>query len=302
MPITAPLEPTRLPASRDTSPVPQPTSYALTFDPDRYQGYYPFETYNEKVDYMSAQERFIMVLQAKQNNLVSDDTAMENISIVTDKAKEKAMIQSDLIQNLKNQMAAQQLYSAPQNASAPLNEPEKTNYMMSKGRVGALAPPSVNGAQPPGAGMPAGVGGTVPGGGAGAPGAAQAAQATPPASSESVVDQLKDFIASIPNLSGQGIWIVGEAATKGHIDSGRLEIFIQNGNDKATIVNAVKKAIPELYGKIAACNHDAHFLFAHCGEQKIGQELESALCFNFQEHADISVRSCGKMFVQCPYV
>jgi hypothetical protein len=61
---------------------------------------------------------------------------------------------------------------------------------------------------------------------------------------------LKDFIASIPNLSGQGIWIVGEAATKGHIDSGRLEIFIQNGNDKATIVNAVKKAIPELYGKI----------------------------------------------------
>lgn len=174
------------------------------------------EVYLDSAAYIDRQANFIATIQAVQNRLMSRRRAMELSPYVDDVTEEEKRIKAETEADL----AAAQAQTMMQQATPTpeMGEPTRTAYGLERGYMGETVP------APP-AGM----------------------ENTPMPEEEEPtgefdINELVELIGEVKNLKGR-VWIVG-GALQGDISLG-IELFVENGLDKQTIINHVGKVLPE---------------------------------------------------------
>ena len=212
--------------------------FTETFTIDEFEGWYEFEVSSDPMQYFDEQTRWVMTLQAIQNQLLSKETAMQYFPLIKNLTMEKERIDKEVQRNIEQTMAAQAMAESAATQNAPMNEPQKTNYFLDQGYMGETQPAPVPGGLPTEGGM---------GGPSG-----------PEQEIHPVVQQAADLLRNIPNIKGR-VFIIGDfldpaylEQTSGMGSAPQLGIAVTDTLDKQTILNAVQNGpAPELHGNIA---------------------------------------------------
>ena len=208
--------------------------FQLEFEPDDFKIDGKLWTENEVFlssnSFIDRQGEVVELMQLYQNELISWDTVMEYNPYVRNKARERWRIEKDREWKAQGMAMAQQMAQSPATANPDLAEPEQTAYGLERGMMGETPTPQGAEAQ-----MPA---------------AAPVAQgeATP-----DVVEVIVQAFAEIPKLKGQ-VWLGGDILLSPESVTAdgdwTITVWLENPADKATIVNYLRKNIPELYDRI----------------------------------------------------
>jgi hypothetical protein len=213
------------------------STFSFQFDPKTVvEDWNEVLVYRDNASYIDRQSLFVSMLQA----LRSQNPAQQGISqrrfiemspFTEDTEAEITRIYEEFTQGTQAMLAATQpaAPAGPAGASA-----EEQAYAAERG------------ANPPAGGLPAGPapegGEAPPTGEAGAMPPAEAMSQGAPGGAD-ILPAVADFFRSIPKLKGQ-VFLLG-GILNGDISTG-IEVYITDPNDKATIVNALKKDIPGL--------------------------------------------------------
>lgn len=176
------------------------------------------EVYLDSATFVDRQANFISIIQAQQNRQLSRKRAMQLSPFVDDVTAEMRQIAKEAEEDMA--LAQAQAAGAEANVQPNLSEAGRTAYGLEKGYIGETEPVP-----------PAGMEST--------PAMTENELSQPEFTAEDVIALLSE----VPNLKGR-VWLVG-GALKGDISLG-VELYIEDGNDKATIINYVGKKIPEL--------------------------------------------------------
>jgi hypothetical protein len=200
------------------------------------------EVFLSAQSYIDRQGNSVELMQLVQNELISRDTAMDNLSWVTNKKRENANIDRDREWKAKGMAIAQAAAQSPMTANVPLGAQEQTNYGLERGMMGETGPP-------PG---PEAAAGVPPGPETGAPveGMTMGAE-TPPDTANQLVSVMQEFFSSIPKLKGS-VWFGGDpilAPEKFASDQWSVTVWVTDPLDQGTITRAAEK-VPDVYGHI----------------------------------------------------
>ena len=185
--------------------------------------------------YIDRQGNAVEIMQLVQNELLSRDTAMDNLVQVTNKKRENAKIDRDRQWKAEGMALANQVAQSAMTANTPLASQEMTNYGLERGLVGETAPIPGPEAQMPSAEAP--VVPTVP-----QPGADPTNQ---------LISILQEFFSGIPKMKG-AVWFGGDpfiAPEKFASDNWTVTVWVADPQDQGTITRAAEK-VPEVYGHI----------------------------------------------------
>jgi len=225
--------------------------YAMEYFGEEIQGYYENEVYVPGASFVDAQTDFMQIQAARNDKRLSRRTAMRLDPRIKDVDEELAQIDkedmADANKAAQMQAAAAQGMPAPTEPGSPTPEAD-VQAAMSGGM------PGMGGAAAPAA-SPAPAGGPAPGGidmmAGGMPGmempppeemAASASEL--PAAARVVVDEFRDVY--LPG--GSRVYLMGPVL-QGNVGPHACEVYLSDMNDKATIVNHMKKNLPEIVGQ-----------------------------------------------------
>jgi hypothetical protein len=201
--------------------------------------------------YIDRQGNAVELLQLVQNELISRDTAMDNLSWVTNKKRENANIDRDREWKAKGMAIANAAAQSPMTANVPLMSQEATNYGLERGFMGETPPmPGPEAAMPP---APEGM-----------PPQGMPPEMAPPVESmtlagpegevdtaDEVVAAMQEFFATIPKLKGS-VWFGGDpvlAPEKIVSPEWTVTVWVTDPADQGTITRAAEK-VEEVYGHI----------------------------------------------------
>lgn len=211
-------------------------SITRTFKPSEFGGWYENIVYVDVASYYDAQSRFITILQAVQNRLMSRKTAMKFIPGVENVVEEDANIDAELKKDQELAMASQQFAEA--NVQPDMGQQGATNANLSKGYSGETPPMEpVGGFEPPEQAVAA-LGGEQEMGEEGL----------------NFLELVVEVFESITKLKGR-VWLAGYIVMDPQYSPqsenwNGIEVYLENPQDKATIANALRNEFPELHGNI----------------------------------------------------
>ena len=206
-----------------------------SFKTGEFDGWYENIVYVDASSYFDAQSRFVMVLQAVQNRLMSRQTAMQFVPGVTDAPGEAALIENEFTKDMQLQQAAQAFSQA--NVQPDMGAQGATNANLQKGYMGETPPPEpIGGIEPP------------------KPNIGQNAQ---PAGQATLLEDMIEFFDEIP-LRGK-VWLAGGIITDPTYsptspDYAGIEVYLEDPNDKAAINTTMRTKYPEVHGHIVYHN------------------------------------------------
>jgi len=204
------------------------------------------EVFLSAQSFIDRQGNSVELLQLVQNELISRDTAMDNLQWVTNKKRENAGIERDREWKAKGMAIAQAAAQSPMTANVPLAPQEQTNYGLTRGSMGELPPPPGPVAGPAASNPP--MPGAAPPTASGGPSAAPTA---PVDTANQLVSVMKDFFSSIGKLKGS-VWFGGDpvlAPEKFATNNWSVTVWVSDPADQGTITRAAEK-VPEVYGHI----------------------------------------------------
>ena len=196
------------------------------------------EVFLSPQSYLDRQGTDVELMQLYQNELISWDTVVENLPYVQNKARERRRIEKDRQWKAEGMAMAQQMANSSATANPDLGAQERTNYGLERGFMGEMGAPP----------MPEASGG-APGP---MPGAPAEAGSPPPEEGPELIDAIVEVFAGIPKLKGK-VWIGGDVLLDPEAMGGEdwsITVWVELGEDKATIVNHIKQSAPELYGHL----------------------------------------------------
>jgi hypothetical protein len=212
-----------------------------SFKTGEFGGWYENIVYVDASSYFDAQSRFVMVLQAVQNRLMSRQTAMQFVPGVTDAPGEAALIENEFTKDMQLQQASQAFSQA--NVQPEMGAQGATNANLQKGYMGETPPPEpIGGIEPP------------------KPNTGQNAQ---PAGEPSLLENMIEFFQEVP-LRGK-VWLAGGIVTdptySPKLPDGSknpayvgVEVYLEDPNDKAAINTTMRTKYPEVHGHIVYHN------------------------------------------------
>lgn len=178
----------------------------------------------------------VELIQLAQNEYISWDTVVENLPYVTNKKRERAKVDRDRKWKAEGFAIANQMAESPATANVDPGEPETTAYGLELGLVGETGPPPT-----PSAVAPEAAGGPTP------------LEASPDEmGGQDAMSVFEGVFSRIPKLLG-GVWIGGQPMLDPDSVNGEdwsLTVWVENTQDKGTILQFVKKEFPELHGHI----------------------------------------------------
>lgn len=187
------------------------------------------EVFLSAQSFVDRQGTDVEIMQLRQQNppLISWQTAVEMMPYVDNKSRERKRIEDDMRWQAMLMQQMQMPQAAPQDAEAQAYAMERGATQPSPEGQMAPATPIGEGASP--ADMQLG---------------AMPEEAAPaPDESQEAVAELFDLLGSIAKLKGR-VWVAGGVLT-GDLSLG-IDIYVEVAADKQTIINAVKKDVPEL--------------------------------------------------------
>lgn len=198
-----------------------------SFKTGEFEGWYENIVYVDASSYFDAQSRFVMVLQAVQNRLMSRQTAMQFVPGVSDAPNEAALIKAEFEDDMKLQQAAQSFSEA--NVQPDMAAQGATNANLTKGYIGETPPP-----QP--------IGGFEVG---------EAEEATQEGGT--LLQDMIEFFEAIP-LKGK-VWLAGGVVSDPTYSPespnyNGIEVYLENTADKSAINTTMRNQFPEVHGNI----------------------------------------------------
>ena len=193
------------------------------------------DVFLEAQAYIDRQGNTVELMQLVQNELISIDTAMDNIPLVGNKKRERAKINRDRQWKSEGLAIQNQAANSPMTANPNMADQQMINYGMERGLVGEAGPPGQREGDPnfgvtPESAAPMGEMGM---------------------GEEDVMDILKDFFANIPKLKGS-VWIGGAPILNPQAfsdENWKVTVWVEVAQDKGTITRAAEK-VPEIYGHL----------------------------------------------------
>ncbi len=207
-----------------------------SFSPKEFGGWYENVVYVDVASYYDAQSRFITILQAVQNRLMSRKTAMKFIPGVENVVEENEAIDSELKKDQELAMASQGFAEA--NVQPDMGQQGATNANLAKGYSGETPPMEpVGGFEPPEQ-MVANLGQEQELGEEGL----------------GFLELVVQVFESITKLKGR-VWLAGYVVMDPQYSPqsenwNGIEVYLENPQDKATIANALRNEFTELHGNI----------------------------------------------------
>jgi hypothetical protein len=205
-----------------------------SFKTGEFQGWYENIVYVDAASYYDAQSRFVMILQAVQNRLMSRSTAMQFVPGVDDPVLENRRIEAELKKDQELAMASQAFADA--NAQPNMAQQGATNANLQKGYMGEMPPmEAVGGLEPPEQ-------------------EAEDMAAEEQLEQGTLLEDLIELFTSIGKLKGN-VWLAGDIVTNPAYGPDApnwtgIEVFVENKQDKGTINRFVKNNVPEVWGNI----------------------------------------------------
>lgn len=204
-----------------------------SFKTGEFEGWYENIVYVDASSYFDAQSRFVMVLQAVQNRLMSRQTAMQFVPGVSDAPGEAELIKSELQEDMDMQKANEARDEA--NVQPSMGAQGYTNSMLQKGYAGKTPPPEAIG------------GLEVPGG--------EGEQQAPEQEQEqgTLLQDMVEFFTQVP-LKGR-VWLVGGIVSDpGYSPESPayngVEVSLEDMNDKSAINTTMRNEYPEVHGHL----------------------------------------------------
>ncbi len=236
--------------SKDGSP------HALEYQGSEIEGYYENEVYLPGSSFIDAQTDFMQIQAARNDKRISRRTAMRLDPRIKDVDEELARIdEEDMADATKAaSMNAAATQGMPSPAQGPPGGPtgaEEALYASERGAAGETpAPPTAGGVppSPPASGAQETIPAEQPLGGLGGmemgmPAEMEAPGMTLSAVTRAVVDEFRDVYLPM----GSKVYLMGPVL-QGNIGPHSCEVYLSDMNDKATIVNHMKKSLPEIVG------------------------------------------------------
>ena len=210
------------------------------------------EVFLSAQSFIDRQGNSVELMQLVQNELLSRDTAMDNMAWVTNKKRENANIDKDRRWKAEGMALAQQVAQSAMTANVPLASQEATNYGLERGMMGETPP------------MPGPEAATIPAGPQMAPAAPTGAppEGAPvegmqmgaeeaPDTGQQLIDVMTEFFAGIGKLKGN-VWFGGDpilAPEKFASDQWTVTVWVSDPLDQGTITRAAEK-VEVVYGHI----------------------------------------------------
>ena len=211
--------------------------FRIEVEPDEFlidkEMYTENEVFITSQSFLDRQGTDVELMQLYQNELISWDTVVENLPYVQNKARERRRIEKDRQWKAEGMAMAQQMVNSAATANPDLGAQERTNYGLERGFMGEMPAQPMPEAQ--GAAPPAEMGG-----------------APPTEEGPDLMGALMEVFESIPKLKGR-VWLGGTPLLEPEAMGGEdwtVTVWLEDPTDKATIVNYVKKAAPELYNHL----------------------------------------------------
>jgi hypothetical protein len=204
------------------------------------------EVFLSAQSYMDRQGNSVELMQLVQNELLSRDTAMDNLPQVTNKKRENSKIDADRKWKAEGMALAQSVAQSPMTANPQLGAQEQTNYGLERGMMGEMGPPPGPEAQM----------GAIPG----PPPALPEAPPEEPGmtmgeesadTGAELVSVMQEFFSGIAKLKGS-VWFGGDpllAPEKFASDKWTVTVWITDPLDKGTITRAAE-SVEVVYGHI----------------------------------------------------
>lgn len=199
-----------------------------TFKTGEFEGWYENIVYVDASSYFDAQSRFVMVLQAVQNRLMSRQTAMQFVPGVSDAPNEDALIKAELQADMDMQAANEARDQA--NVQPDMGAQGALNANLQKGYAGKTPPPEAIGGLEAQGEMPT---------------------EAPAGMESSLLEDLIEFFSEIP-LKGK-VWLAGNIITDPNYSPqsanwNRIEVFLEVLNDKAAINQRMRDQYQAVWG------------------------------------------------------
>ena len=198
-----------------------------TFKTGEFNGWYENIVYVDASSYFDAQSRFVMVLQAVQNRLMSRQTAMQFVPGVSDAPNEVELIKAELQEDMDMQKANEARDQA--NVQPDMAAQGALNANLTKGYAGKTpSPESIGGFEAPPEGE------------------------APPEASTLLQDMI-EFFSQMP-LKGK-VWLAGGVVSDPTYSPGSptytgIEVFLEQMADKSQINTVMRTQFPEVHGHI----------------------------------------------------
>jgi hypothetical protein len=209
------------------------------------------EVFLSAQSFIDRQGNSVEIMQLVQNELISRDTAMDNLQWVTNKKRENANIDRDRQWKAEGMALAQQVAQSAMTANTPLASQEATNYGLERGMMGETPPmPGPEAALiPQGPQMaPEGPAAMPP---EQAPVEGMQMGAEEPDTGQQLIDVMTEFFAGIGKLKGS-VWFGGDpvlAPEKFATDEWTVTVWVSDPLDQGTITRAAEK-VEVVYGHI----------------------------------------------------
>lgn len=205
-----------------------------SFTPKEFGGWYENVVYVDVASYYDAQSRFITILQAVQNRLMSRKTAMKFIPGVENAIEESLAIDSELKKDMALAQGSQNFAEA--NVQPNMMAQGATNANLSKGYSGETPP-----MEP--------IGGFEP-----KQSAAELGAQTESEGENGFLSLVAEVFTTIRKLKGR-VWLAGYIVMDPNYSPqsenwNGIEVYVENPQDKATISNALGNEFPELHGNL----------------------------------------------------
>lgn len=201
-----------------------------TFKTGEFDGWYENIVYVDASSYFDAQSRFVMVLQAVQNRLMSRQTAMKFVPGVDDAPNEVALIDSEFEKDIKLQQAAQAFSEA--NVQPNMASQGALNANLSKGYVGETPPPQpIGGFEVPDLGT----------------------EQEQQVEEGTLLQDMIEFFQEMP-LKGK-VWLAGGIVSDPTYgpespDYTGVEVYLEDPADKSAINTTMRNEYPEVHGHL----------------------------------------------------
>jgi hypothetical protein len=208
------------------------------------------EVFLSAQSYIDRQGNEVMLMQLVQNELLSRDTAMDNLPQITNKKRENANIDRDRKWKAEGMAIANAAAQSPMTANVPLMSQEYTNYGLERGLMGEMpAMPGPEASMPPAPeGPPPEMPPEMP---PPAEGMTIAAAEGEIDTAAEVLDAMREFFAGIPKLKGS-VWFGGDpvlAPERIVSTEWNVTVWVTDPQDQGTITRAAEK-VEEVYGHI----------------------------------------------------
>lgn len=219
-------------------------TYAIEATPDEFKVngkmWTEIDVFLEAQSYMDRQGTSVEVMQLYQNELISWDDAVEQLSLVKNKKRTRKGIERDRQWKAEGMAIQQQAANSAMTANPSMMDQQYTNYGLERGMMGEMPVPGMKeGEMPKPEDVNAGpVEQLTPGAETGAPGG-------------EIVGLIQEFFAGIGNLRG-AVWFGGDPVLNPEKlagDDWKVDVWCADPQDIGTITRAAEKN-QVLYGHI----------------------------------------------------